>query len=599
MLVIAGPGSGKTTVITQRIRYLTGHYGVPPGEILVITFTKAAADEMKRRYQKLAAADDIAVSFGTFHSIFFTILKHAYGFRAENILREDMRDRFFRDYLHTHPIEFEEEDASIRSLSREISLYKNADAPIAQYYPQTCAGEDFRKIYRAYADFLRRRRLLDFDDMLLETRRLLRERADYRRLWQDKFRYILIDEFQDINRIQYETIQLLAQPRENLFAVGDDDQSIYRFRGADPRIMLDFTSDYPGAKLVRLPFNYRSGSDIVRAGGNLIAHNGARYAKNPRVSAERPSAVIMQAFSEQRLENLYIIGELKKLFKEGVRAQQIAVLARTNAGLDDLAAQLTAYNIPFAAKEPIPGLYHHWVARDLFTYLHIAHGDSSRGSILKVMNRPNRYLTRELLPGGELDFDRWCAQYTTQPQMRKRLEKLRTDLAAVRDMRPFSAVNYIRRGIAYDDYLRAHARSHNIPEGDLFEVADAILERAKDFDTLAEWEEQITRTKQAERQRGRQTKQPEDAIALATYHGAKGLEYRVVFLPDLCAGISPHKKAVLEEDMEEERRMLYVAMTRAKEKLYVLTTSRIHNKDMLPSPFLQEIREAPAKDMRG
>ena len=246
MLVLAGPGSGKTAVITQRTKQLIEYENIDPSNILVITFTRAAAQEMKQRFLALTGEERTKVTFGTFHAIFFMVLKLAYHFDSGNIISEEQRYQFMREILLEH------------------------------FYSSSCGEEIFRKIYREYDERLKRNRLIDFDDMLTYTYDLFSQRKDILSAWQKKYRYILIDEFQDINLIQWKIMCMLAAPENNLFVVGDDDQSIYRFRGSKPEIMLGFQKIYPQAKIVNLEVNYRCEPPIVEAAMRLIAHNGNR-----------------------------------------------------------------------------------------------------------------------------------------------------------------------------------------------------------------------------------------------------------------------------------------------------------------------------------
>ena len=226
MLILAGPGSGKTLVITNRTKYLIEH-GIDPSKILVITFTKAAAQEMRDRFYKMMGEKRYPVTFGTFHAIFFTILRHAYHYTAENILREDQKRQFLQEILEKTDLEPEDEQELITSLIAEISKVKNEQIDLEYYYSTSCVASLFRAIYQKYEKKLIRKRLLDFDDMMLDCYTLLKERKDILKVWQSCFSYILIDEVQDMNRLQYEIVRMLAKPQDNLFLVGDDDQSIY------------------------------------------------------------------------------------------------------------------------------------------------------------------------------------------------------------------------------------------------------------------------------------------------------------------------------------------------------------------------------------
>lgn len=588
-IVLAGPGSGKTLVITRRIQHLIEQHHVPPNRILVITFTRAAAAEMRERFLKLMGGKNVPVSFGTFHAIYFTILKHAYGYTASNIVKEEQRVQFVKEFIRRLRLEYDDENEFVLSLLSEISLVKNTAVNLEHYYSSSCGEEAFRRIFSAYEEFLHQNHYLDFDDMLVYCKELLEQRPDILSAWQNKFQYILIDEFQDINQIQYDIIRMLAKPQDNLFIVGDDDQSIYRFRGAKPEIMLNFERDYPNAKRAILGTNYRCGAQIVKMAGNLISHNQNRFEKEIVAASKSRIPVVIQEFATQREQNLYVIREITRLHQEGMDYREMAVLFRTNVQPRYLMEQMLDFNIPFLAKDRVPNIYEHWIARDLFTYIKIARGDRSRAAFLQIMNRPKRYLSRESLPYESVAFDVWEDYYSEQSWMVQRLEKLAMDLNVIAGMRPFSAINYIRRGVAYEDYLREYADQRRIPFEDLTEILDELQANAKGFDSFDAWFEHIDKLQEELATQAQQTKTGEDAVFLSTLHSAKGLEYKTVFLVDVNEKIMPYKKAVLDADMEEERRMFYVGMTRAKERLYLLHSEQIHNKEMEPSRFLEEV----------
>lgn len=593
-LVLAGPGSGKTLVITRRVQHLIDQYHVPPSAILVITFTKAAATEMRQRFEKLMGGRRVPVSFGTFHAVYFMILKHAYGYTADNIVKEEQRLQFMKEYIRRLRLEYDDENEFISSLFSEISLIKNTSVNLAHYYSSCCEQDVFRNIFEAYENFLHQNRFIDFDDMLVYCKELLVQRPDILAAWQRKYQYILIDEFQDINQIQYDIIRMLAAPQDNLFIVGDDDQSIYRFRGARPEIMLNFTKDYPDAGKVILDTNYRSGAEIVRHAGNLISFNQKRFEKKIAPAAKTGIPVVKKEFQTQREQNLYVIQEILRLHREGMEYKDMAVLFRTNMQPRFLMEMMLDYSISFTAKDRIPNIYDHWITRDLFAYIDIARGDRRRSTFLKIMNRPKRYLSRESLPYEEVAFDVWEEYYEEQGWMVQRLEKLQMDLKVIAGMRPYSAINYIRKGVAYEDYLREYAEVRRIPFEDLADVLDELQENARGFETFDSWFEHIKQLREELEEQAKSYKVAE-GVNLSTLHSSKGLEYDTVFLVDVNENVMPNKKAVLDADLEEERRMFYVGMTRAKNRLYLLWSHQIRNKDMDPSRFLIECESAQTK----
>ncbi len=591
-MILAGPGSGKTTVITRRVEYMIRKHRIRPENILVITFSRAAAAEMKARFEKLMEGQHVPVTFGTFHAVYFHILKCAYGYTAKNIVKEEQRTQFIREYIRRLRLEYDDEADFIRSILGEIGLIKNTGMNLEHYYSSNCAEAVFRKIYFAYQEFLFQNRLLDFDDMLVYTKELLEKRSDILTSWQRKFSYILIDEFQDINQIQYDIVRMLAMPQNHLFIVGDDDQSIYRFRGAKPEIMLNFEKDYPDAKRILLDTNYRSGSEIVAQAGNLISHNQTRFQKDIHAHAKTGLSPVILSFENQREQNLHVIHEIRELNRAGVPYHEMAVLFRTNSQPGLLIRQLMEYNVPFLSKEHIPNIYEHWIAADLMAYIRLAMGDRSRASFLKIMNRPKRYLSRESLPYEQVNFIAWKDFYRTQDWMVRRLEKLETDLDVLSKLRPYSAINYIRKAVAYEDYLTEFAAERKIPKEDFFDILDELQEDTKGFGTYEAWLEHTDQVLREWKEQFQKKKFPDASVRLSTLHASKGLEFDTVFIVDVDEGIVPYRKAVLDQELEEERRMFYVGMTRAKNRLYLLHSGQIHNKSMAPSRFLAECMQS-------
>ena len=564
MLVLAGPGSGKTTVITNRVRYLTEKAGVDPGHILVITFTRAAAREMKERYEQMTQAGCSRVSFGTFHSVFFLILKLAYRYQAANIVREEQRIQFVRELLEHCDLEVEDEGEFIASVLSEISMVKGELMDLDHYYAKNCSEDVFKQLFLGYEEQLRKRRLLDFDDMLVMCYQLFKERPDILSAWQNKYKYILIDEFQDINRIQYEIVRMLAEPENNLFIVGDDDQSIYRFRGAKPEIMLGFERDYPDAPRLLLDQNYRSSRQIVEAAGNVIRHNRTRFPKDIRAARGNGRPLDIREWPEPIDESLAIAGELRDYASMGIAYEDMAVLYRTNLGPRLLIEKLMEYNIPFNMRDTVPNLYDHWIVKNVLSYIKAATGDLSRSNILTIINRPKRYVSRDALEGQMVNWEAVKSFYQDKNWMLDRIEQLEYDLIMLKTMAPAAAVNYIRKAVDYDSYLREYAGERRMKPEELLEVLDQLQESAAGFKTYDAWFAHMDHyrdqlLKQAQGGNGR-----EKGVSLMTMHSSKGLEFRVVYILDANEGITPHHKAVLDPDVEEERRMFYVAMTRAK-----------------------------------
>ena len=454
MLVLAGPGSGKTLVITRRTQWLIEKAGVAPGNILVVTFTRAAAGEMRTRFDRLMSGRHLPVSFGTFHAVFFTILKYAYNYRVENILSEDEKYGILRDIVHQIDVEMDDEKDFLMNIAGEISRVKGDMMPLEHFYSANCSKDVFEDIYTGYEQKLRRMRRLDYDDMLVQTWQLFKERPDILLAWQKKYTYILIDEFQDINRIQYEIIRMLARPENNLFVVGDDDQSIYRFRGAKPEILLGFTKDYPDAEMAVLNRNYRSTGSIVARAEGLIRHNEHRYAKHMTASREKGNEVLVKAFKKPTDQYLKMIREIVDMHEQqGIDWEQIAVIFRTNIQMSGLVEQLMVYNVPFVMKDSVPNIYEHWIAKDIFSYMNIAFGGNSRADYLRIINRPNRYISRSYLDEDPVNLSNVKDYLENREWMLERIEQLEYDLYMLASMGPYPAIKYIGQSIGYDEYL--------------------------------------------------------------------------------------------------------------------------------------------------
>ena len=593
-LVLAGPGSGKTAVITGRIRYLIEQCKVPPEQILVITFTKAAAGEMRLRFQSMMEGRRLPVQFGTFHAVFFSILKHAYHYRSDQIISPEWKYAFLREILSGYHLREDEEQELMENLLGEISVVKNEQLDLAHYYAKCCGSSQFRDIYQAYDRKLRENRMIDFDDMLTLTYELLTKRPDHLKAWQQKFQYLLVDEVQDMNRLQYEILRLLAAPQNRLFLVGDDDQSIYQFRGARPELMRRFVSDYADAKQLYLEENYRCGSKIVQASQNLIAHNKDRFEKRIIAARAVTGTVILKEYPSTLKENQAILAKIRERQAADVPLCNIAVLFRTNRQSGYLLEKFMEAGIPFYAKERIPLVYDHWIAKDVLCYLRLAAGSRDRGLFLQIMNRPLRYLGRDVLDEPQVDLDSWEAVYEEQPWIARRIAQLAEDLQVMSHMGPFAAMNYVRKGIGYEEFVIDFAREHGQNERELVDVLDELQQSAVGFQSLVQWQAHVEEYRVRMQEEQKKTDRSREGVQILTLHGAKGLEFDTVFLPQLIEGLLPYKKAVLDADMEEERRLFYVGMTRAKEQLVITHSKTLYNKEATASRFLSELENPPA-----
>lgn len=594
MLVLAGPGSGKTAVITMRTLRLIEKCSVPPEKILVITFSRAAALGMKSRFQTISDNNYNSVNFGTFHAIFFKILKSVYSYDKSNILTDEDRYRIIKDAVLINKIKTENETELVQKLSKAIAELKgNAMAP-EDTAVRIISAEEFGAVYNYYEKRLKEEQKIDFEDMMLKTTELFKKEPELLKSWQERYSHILIDEFQDINRLQYELVKMLGAPQNNIFAVGDDDQSIYGFRGAGPELMFEFERDYKNVKRVLLDVNYRCAPEILKAAVSLIDHNRKRFRKKLNSAGEKSGICEYRIFGSLEEENRFITNSICRLREErGEQKADIAVLYRMNHEVRSLLNMLEAEGIPCRIHEHMSSVFEHRLCAELIAYMKLAGGDTARENWLKIINRPKRYVTRESLETETVSIDALIAVNTARPYVTERLRKLKYDLNVLAGLDPFASIKYIRRAIGYDDCIREYSAAKGSPADELLEILDELEESAHGFNSLGEWLEAVERFKKEARAGekvsdwdcGSEEKKP---VELMTFHSAKGLEFDTVFIPDLLEGFVPQKRAETEAELEEERRCLYVAMTRARDRLYLLGSRERLGRPMQESRFARE-----------
>ena len=798
VMVLAGPGAGKTAVIVERVLAMLRE-GIRGESILVITFTRAAAAEMRGRFLARSAnagqpdefpglsalqSEAERVTFGTFHSVFFGILKRELGLSADNIADEETKRRIISDILEelriplenpriyidellagissrkTHSLEEEEMSsrlgqsaaggsasripetggsrlqgqiaagsAAVRSpeagdarpghssptgFAREQSNHSHAQVTNAAMRhtdgPSITESAELARIYKCYRREMRERRLVDYDDMILMTLKVLRERTESLEYWRSRFRFLLVDEFQDSSLAQYEILRLLAPPsaNANIFVVGDDDQNIYGFRGARPEIMLSFPKDYPRAAMIKLGINYRSSAEIVAASQRLVRHNSLRFPKEitaaesgratqvdgNRLNIGRAartdggdlytgtacSAVTIRGFDRPRSQNEFILAEIRSLHSRKVPYNEIAVLYRTASGCRALTDLLSEAGIPFSADPTPPNIYSHWIAEDVAAYMRIFAGSRNRRDFLRIINKPSRWIKRSLFTTETVDLAMVARKAGRNSRVIDALRKLYFDIQKAAAMSPYAAISYLRRGMYYDEYLKEYADSRLTDYEELCLIMDELQEDAAQLRTFDDWLRHAVRASArgdspagsalspdvgegfpsgkgdgdkvseagsaadnmrtgsevsgcgsevgsvTEKMRAnsktsgagsitdkmriaskisgcgsgtasavditRTTLKDGDAVRISTMHRAKGLEFEAVFIPDANEGHTPYRLAKDPAAMEEERRLFYVAMTRAKRRLYVLCTKRRGNRGMEPSRFIRELGEA-------
>lgn len=590
MLVLGTPGSGKTTVIVERIRNLIDIEGVAPGRILVITFTRAAANSMKQRF--VSSRDDEKVRFGTFHSFFFWVIKTAYGYRNEDILTEEERRKLIRGLLSNDDQGLSDNEELITSVLRQIEKVDSELIDIENYYSSDLPEHQFRNIYNRFKELKKKSGKLDFNDMMHMCYTLLKERPDILDLIRKSYPYILVDEFQDTNLLQYEILKMLAAPLNNLFVVGDDDQSIYGFRGARPDIMLSFKETYKDAEIVTLRTNYRCKKDITRLSGKLISHNKKRYDKELKSDSLSDGLIKIQQVKDITTQNELLISRIRDSLDKGVEASDIAVLYRTNMSPRRLIYKLREYNIPFVAKDAVPDIFSSPMVSCIMDYLYFANGDRSRKRFLRFMNKPLRYVPRDILIDENVDIHELIRRTADKGYLQTNLMLLRNHLERIRELSPLAAVSYIRKVVGIDKYVSEYSKERALDEGEFIDLLDEFQSITREFESFGDLADFAIREKKTlEEEYNKMQSDRADAIQLMTMHSSKGLEFSEVHIINCVEGEIPHKKSRREYELEEERRMFYVAMTRAMDKLYIYSPRSMAEKNMKISRFINEAIE--------
>jgi DNA helicase II / ATP-dependent DNA helicase PcrA len=608
VLVIAGAGSGKTRVLTRRIAHLMNAIGVKPPEILAITFTNKAAGEMRERLADLVGPPARAAWVMTFHAACGRILRKEaprLGYRT-NFTIYDSADQNRLVKACLEELERDPKRFTPRGIHSQISNAKNQligpeeyKSRVASFYDQTVAD-----VYELYQRRLFNANAVDFDDMLYLTVDVLERFPEAAAQWQKSFRYVLVDEYQDTNHAQYRFLQLLAQQHNNVFAVGDPDQSIYAFRGADIRNVLEFERDFPGAKTIALEQNYRSTNNILEAANGIIEHNRERKPKNLWSELGEGDPVRVVEVEDEHAEARYVAAEIAMLVEQGYSGSEVAVFYRTNAQsrvLEDvLVRQGVAYQVIGG-----PRFYERAEVKDVIAYLQVIDNPYDAVSLLRIANRPRRGIGDSTLAklmsfADDAEMSLWEAMDRTEAAgvgtaPAKAVASFRTTIqslmSAAEEQNVAELIESVLDRTGYLESLEAErtieaqGRIENLQE--LVALAREWLETATE-PSLSAFLQEVSLYSDQDAIRGEGS-----LVTLMTLHNAKGLEFRAVYLIGMEEGIFPHSRSIEEQGIEEERRLCYVGMTRAMERLTLLHASsrmlyggRSYN---LPSRFLDEL----------
>ncbi len=592
MIVLSGPGSGKTTVITYRIRNLIENLGVNPNKILVITFTKAACEEMKERFNNICKKS-YNVSFNTFHSYFFRIIRDYYKYDLSNILDDNEKVNIIKKIINDNNIFFDNQEEFIQAIISEISLLKNELINYKLFNSKYINSSTFTLIYEQYEKIKSEQRKIDFDDMLIQCYHLLKQNNAIRNIWINKYDYILIDEYQDANKVQYECIKMLVSSERNIFVVGDDDQSIYGFRGSSPKFLHKFYKDFKGSKKVVLNINYRSTEQIINLCNKVIVENSNRFEKNIIGTNKKDKLPILLRSYDVSEEVKKIVEKIKKL-KSNYPLEEIAIIYRTNLQARAIVETLKDYNIEYQLKDNITNIYEHFIAKDIIAYLKLSIDKLDNESFLKIANKPKRFLNKDMLKeaieicqnkSSALEY-LYCKVDLKSWQI-ENVNELLFHLGNIKNKTAYDAVRYIIKIVGYENYIDDYANFKNIGIKGLTEILNEILESTKGFNNIQDYLNHIDNMKQEVLKKQKNNNQK--GVVLTTMHSAKGLEFETVFVISCIEGIIPHERSKNSLEIEEERRLFYVALTRAKTLLYISIIETKYETKVLPSRFLKNL----------
>ncbi|MGL5347714.1 MAG: ATP-dependent helicase [Peptostreptococcaceae bacterium] len=606
-MVLAGPGSGKTRVITHRIAHMVVDKNIKPSSILAISFTKASSVEMRNR--ALSLSNDYRmnkVTYGTFHSVFFRILRYFTNYDLESILDEKTKRLSIKSMLKNFNIENAEDDETVGQVMNEISFVKNELMDKRDFKSEILSNDEFINIYNGYEDYKSELNKIDFDDMLIKTYHILQSDKKALSVVKNVYKYILVDEFQDINKVQFEVLKLIANPENNIFVVGDEDQSIYGFRGSRPDFLLQFENYFKGTEKILLDVNYRSKNEIIDIANRLIEKNKNRYEKVIKCD-QGQGANVNYISPENSEEEAVFIGKeiIEGVKKEFVEYTDFAVIYRTNIQSRALVDVFMDMRIPFIVKDSVVTIYDHWASQDILAYLRIGLNIKSNKDWIRIINKPFRYISRDnvTLIKDEDDFiNALITKCNLHPKQVKTINDLEIDLKYIKDLHPKNAISYIRTSLEYDRYILDYCTNRKIKTNGLIEILNELESSATHFKTIQEYLEHIDRVKSelVDNKNNKTT----DGVIFTTMHSAKGLEFKNVYIIGANEGTIPHEKSYDLEDeesrlaqIEEERRLMYVAITRAEENLCISSPTNKYGKKAAKSRFIDDIKSPTKEEM--
>ena len=605
--VISCPGSGKTTVTVIRLANLMVKGGVSPQQILALTFSKASAKDMNDRFKSLFPSLANHVKFATIHSFAFHIIRHfeqISGTRYEFIDTPNQMTHSKRQLLASIYLEKSERylsDDEYETITGQISLLKNLmiephqTKEIKKYVENEV--ELFIQVYKAYEQKKEANFFLDYDDLLTTAYQILIHRDELRTFYQQRYTHIQIDEAQDTSKIQYELIKLVATPRNNLFLVGDDDQSIYAFRGAYPKQLLDFKQTFKDAKIIYLTENFRSSQNIVEMSSTFISHNHDRYPKEIKTPNPPSSVPVLHHFQTEKEQFTYLMEQLKAIDD----LNEVAILYRQNVSAISLIEMLERHQLPFRLQEGKLIFFTHPIVKDVVAFFHLALNPTDAEAfkrIAKILYLSASVVQQTLAQSESAYLDYLTRQVAFKTAFqRDKIRQFKLNLPKLKDLPPKRGIHFILDTLDYESYLTKRGFIKDEKER-VYTQGLAVIETLKSIASeTGDIHEFLNRLSHLYQLSHQSSQQMMPAINLLTFHASKGLEFNTVFLVDCMDGITPSSSALNqhllheEEEFEEERRLFYVAMTRARHQLQILSVANKHNMLFNRSVFVKDVHQ--------
>ncbi|WP_366162613.1 competence protein CoiA family protein [Bacillus infantis] len=605
LLVLAGAGSGKTRVLTTRTAYMLQELRIDPKSIMLVTFTAKAAAEMKRRlidYPGIKSAQAQQLLAGTFHSIFYRILSFhdREGWNSQKLLKKEwQREQILKGAAKE--LKIDEKDFAFDLALQKIGFWKNSLILPQDTKPATDWDKTVTELYRLYEEYKEIHRLFDFDDMLLGCYRLFQEHPHILESYQNRFHYFLIDEFQDINKVQYELIKMLSAKSNNVCAVGDDDQSIYAFRGSDPRYLLEFDKDFPAASIVVLDQNYRSAHEIVSAANSIIVKNKQRRDKKMKAQYSKARKPLLFFPLDEEEEATMIVTDIQEKISQGGSPGEFAVLFRTHAGMRAIFERLANSSLPFRIDQDAESFYDRYLVRTLLAFLKLALDEDSQESIKNIL--PALFLKQSVLQDLKAESiltDRTLLECLADVKtgfafQEKKLARAVPSIRSIKSKSPAAAIDMIEKELGFNDFLKKRGLEGSSMEKGSDDIRDLKV-AANNFESIAGFLEHAEHMRAMNKEMKKPGNIRDNSITLSTIHRSKGLEYKTVYIIGAVDGSIPHDFALEAyrngdpDPMEEERRLLYVAVTRAQEELFISVPQKRRGKKARPSRFLAPVR---------